>query len=117
MPICTKIIRAGVPAGTGTGAFRLTVPFPVGRVRILSGSASSGAAGTQLLICQSSLFQNNDFAMVTSNALPLIIRQDTVMDFHTSSIINGVFDVRISYFDGTFPAAETLLGFVMQFES
>ena len=54
--------------------------------------------------------------MLTSNTLPLIIAQTTTMDFHTSIIINGMYDLRISYVDGTFPAAETLLGFVMEFE-
>ncbi len=113
--ICTRIIRVGIHADAGVGSVRVWAPFPVSAVRIINASAAAGAHEATCLVLSSSLFQNEEFALLTVTVPAVIVPQDVTMRFHTPIIVNGMFDLSIKLFDGTVPGQDILLAIVMEF--
>ncbi len=111
----TRIVRCGIHADAGVGTFRLWIPFPVSRVRILNASVAAAVPEATCLVCSSSLFQNEEFALLTVAVPAVVIAQKVTMNFHTPIIVTGMFDLKIQLFDGTIPDQDCLVSLVMEF--
>ncbi len=115
MVFCTRIIRAGVHADAGVGTFQLWVPFPVKSVRILNVTAAAANPEATCLVLSSSLFRDEEFAMVTVAVPAIVIPQHVTMAFETPATVNGQYDLRLQLFDRTVPDQDVLVTVVMQF--
>ena len=97
------------------GTYQVWVPFPVSSVRILNATAAAANPEATCLVVSSSLFQNEEFAMVTVGVPAVVIPQHVNMTFETPMTINGMYDMRIQLFDGTLPQQAILVTVVIQF--